>query len=106
MQRIGIMLQVRKEQLEEYNRIHQRVWPEMLQAIREAGIRNYTIFQRDDGLQFGSLECEDWDTACAFLDQHPVNLKWQESMKEFLIVPEGAAGSQPVMRLREIFHTD
>lgn len=104
--RIGIMLQVRKDKIEDYNRIHASVWPELLGAIREAGIRNYTLWQRGDGLQFGSLECDDWEQACAYLDQHPVNLKWQEWMKDYLIIPEGAEGSQPVVRLPEIFHTD
>ncbi len=106
MARIGLLLQVRPERLEEYNEIHARVWPGLLQALREAGIRNYSLFQQPDGLQFGYLECDDWGAVCAYLDHNPVHLKWQEWMRDFLIVPQGAEGSQPVMRLREILHVE
>lgn len=46
---------LRKERLDEYKRIHVRIWPEIEHAIREAGIRNYSIFYVDAQL-FGYFE--------------------------------------------------
>ena len=46
---------VRKERLEEYKRIHVKIWPEIEQAIREAGITNYSIYYVD-GQLFGYYE--------------------------------------------------
>ena len=54
-QRHGFVLRVKLERLEEYKEYHRAVWPEILEAINEAGIRNYTIFLKDD-LLFGYYE--------------------------------------------------
>ena len=61
MQRVGFVLKVRQELLEEYKGTHQNVWPEMQQALREAGWTNYSLFAREDGTLFGYLETEDFE---------------------------------------------
>jgi L-rhamnose isomerase/sugar isomerase len=43
----------------EYVERHRAVWPEMLQAIADAGRRNYSLFLRDDGLLVGYYETDD-----------------------------------------------
>ena len=50
MKRFGQLIGLRPEVLEEYKRYHAAVWPEILDAIREAGIRNYSIFHFDGKL--------------------------------------------------------
>jgi hypothetical protein len=47
MKRYGQVIKVRPEKLEEYKRLHRKVWPEVLDMIRKACIRNYSIFYRD-----------------------------------------------------------
>jgi len=37
MQRVGFVLKVKEDLLDEYKRRHEQVWPEMLAALREAG---------------------------------------------------------------------
>jgi L-rhamnose mutarotase len=44
-QRSAFVLRIRPDKIEEYVRAHAEVWPEMLDALRGAGIRNYTIFR-------------------------------------------------------------
>ena len=34
MKRIGFILKVKQDKIEEYKRHHERVWPEMLEALR------------------------------------------------------------------------
>jgi len=63
MQRVCFILQVRKDRLEEYKRRHNQVWPEMLDALRRTGWRNYSLFLRDDGLLVGYLETPDFQAA-------------------------------------------
>ena len=46
MQRICFTLQVKPDRLDEYRAIHQQVWPEMQQALRETGWQNYSLFLR------------------------------------------------------------
>jgi L-rhamnose mutarotase len=55
MKRIGVTIGLRKEALDEYKRIHVKLWPEIEGAIKAAGIRNYSIFY-NDGQLFGYFE--------------------------------------------------
>jgi L-rhamnose mutarotase len=63
MQRICFVLQVRPDRLEEYKIRHKNVWPDMLNALRETGWTNYSLFLRPDGLLVGYLETEDFERA-------------------------------------------
>ncbi len=56
MKRVGFMLKMRQELIAEYKEHHRNVWQEMLDALRETGWRNYTLFMRDDGMLFGYFE--------------------------------------------------
>ena len=47
MQRMSHIIKVKPEILAEYKRIHEAVWPEVLQAIHDSNIRNYTIFLKE-----------------------------------------------------------
>jgi L-rhamnose mutarotase len=44
MQRRAWLLQVRKGKEDEYRRIHTTVWPELIEAARQAGLRNHSCF--------------------------------------------------------------
>ena len=53
MRRIGFLLKVRQDKIEEYKAYHQHVWPEMRDALRRTGWHNYSLFMREDCLLFG-----------------------------------------------------
>ena len=44
MQRVGFVLKVKTSRLDEYKKRHEQVWPEMLDALRETGWHNYSLF--------------------------------------------------------------
>ncbi len=74
MKRVGFVLKVKQDKLEEYKRHHEQVSPEMLQALREAGWHNYSLFVRDDGLLFGYFETpESLQAAQARMAEKEVN---------------------------------
>jgi L-rhamnose mutarotase len=104
MKRICFVLQVRPERLDEYKQRHRAVWPEMQQALRETGWRNYSLFLRPDGLLVGYLETEDFERARAEMSQREVNARWQREMAEFFTNPPGVAPDQAMSPLQEIFH--
>ena len=100
-QRTAFVLRVRPEKLDEYVSAHREVWPEMLDALRDAGIRNYTIF-RDDNRMFGYFEADDLDAAGRYLAQQEVCTRWQDAMADLLEerVPEaGPPALEEVFRL-------
>lgn len=104
--RVGFCFKVKKEMIPEYKRRHAEVWPEMLQALRETGWRNYSLFMRDDGLLFGYLETDDFDRARAEMAKREVNLRWQRDMAPFFEALEGRRPDESMLQLEEVFHLD
>ncbi|GCE13127.1 L-rhamnose mutarotase [Tengunoibacter tsumagoiensis] len=47
MKRIAQLVKVKPECIDEYERIHAAVWPEVLATIHDCNIRNYSIFRHD-----------------------------------------------------------
>lgn len=107
MKRVGFILKVRKELIDEYKAHHQAVWPEMLAALRESGWHNYTLFMRDDGMLFGYFETpESLQAAQAAMAETAVNERWQSKMSPYFEIPEGAHPDQMFIELEEVFHLD
>jgi len=100
VERVCFQLHVRPERIAEYRERHRTVWPEMLDALSEAGWSNYSLFLRPDGLLIGYLETEDFEAATAAMDATDVNTRWQAEMAPFF--------SQELSfeRLEEVFHLD
>jgi L-rhamnose mutarotase len=100
--RVGFVLEVKPERIDEYVEAHAAVWPEMLAALKAAGIRNYTIF-RAGVCVFGYFETDDREATERFLAQQPVCAEWQDRMADFLVARVDDAGPEP---LAEIFRLD
>ena len=45
MKNYAWVLEVRPGYEEEYKKRHDEIWPEMVQMLKEAGLRNYNIFR-------------------------------------------------------------
>lgn len=106
MERVCFKLRVRPDRLEEYKARHRAVWPEMLEALRATGWRNYGLFLEDDGLLIGYLETEDFEAALAGMEATEVNGRWQAEMAEFFELPSGEHPDTGLQRLPEVFHLD
>ncbi|WP_421579009.1 L-rhamnose mutarotase [Shinella sp. M31] len=64
MQRIGMVIGVKPERIEEYKRLHAAVWPEVLARISACNIRNYSIFLKEpENLLFSFFEYHGADYA-------------------------------------------
>jgi L-rhamnose mutarotase len=104
--RVCFLLKVRPDKVEEYKLRHSRVWPEMLDALRQTGWRNYSIFLRHDGLLVGYLETDDFDKCSAAMKDHPVNARWQAEMASYFESLGNGAVDDNMFPLNEIFHLD
>jgi L-rhamnose mutarotase len=106
MERVCFLLRVRPDRLDEYRRAHQNVWPEMLDALRDSGWANYSLFVNDDGLLVGYLECEDFAAAQAAMAATEVNARWQAAVAEYFTGLDGRRADEGMLRLPEVFHLD
>ena len=83
----------------EYKRRHDEIWPEMVEVLKNAGIRNYTIWSDGDVL-FGYYECEH---GIAYAEKaqagSPVVDRWNEYMVDVLeLEMDPETGAQPKMQ--------
>ena len=88
----------------EYKRRHDELWPEMADALRAAGIRNYSIFL-DGSKLFAYLEVDDFERMTRELARDPTNARWQEYMRGMIDLDLDPATGFPRL-LPEMFHMD
>jgi L-rhamnose mutarotase len=104
MARTAFILKVKADRLDEYRRRHASVWPEMQDALRATGWKNYSLFLRPDGMLVGYVETDDFDASRAAMAKLEVNDRWQSQMTEFFEEIDGAAPDAAMVELEEIFH--
>jgi L-rhamnose mutarotase len=98
---VGLHTRLKPGSEARYEEYHRAVWPDVLAAIRDAGITKYVIFR--DGLDlFHYVECENYDQAIAELAKDPVNIRWQQEMSPMMAVAHDFSGKSSD-RLRLIF---
>ena len=89
--------------LDEYVKRHNEIWPEMLEVLKDAGIKNYTIWNTGNEL-FGYYECtKGIEFAGKTQSDSPIDKKWNEYMKDVMDMPiDERTGAQPL--LEQVFY--
>jgi len=106
VERVCFLGRVKAERLAEYRTRHERVWPDMLAALHEAGWGNYSLFLTEDRLLEGYLETQDYQAALDRMAATEVNARWQRDMAPYFSEPDGLPPDQAFKRVGEIFHVD
>jgi len=92
MEFVGLRTRLKPGMEEAYEEVHAQVWPELVAAQREFGIRRWLIFR--DGVElFHSVECENFERAVAGLTHHPVDQRWQAHMARYVVVAADRSGA-------------
>jgi L-rhamnose mutarotase len=100
--RKGFRMSVHQQREAEYERRHNPIWPELEEALRNHGVKTYSIFL--DPLTrelFGYLEIDDEAAWQAFASTE-VCRRWWSHMSE--IMPSNPDASPVSSPLREVFH--
>ena len=110
-ERVCFLLHLKPDRVQDYLSAHEHVWPGMLDALRDAGWHNYSLFVRpDDGLVVGYLETPDFAAAQKAMAATAVNEKWQAGMAQYFLPPAGSDnGTHPdeaMQPLTEYFHLE
>ena len=94
-----------KGDIAEYKRRHDEIWPEMVEVLKRAGIKNYSIYNVGDRL-FGYYECElGAEYAARVQGESEVVERWNEYMKDILEL-EGDPETGAQKKLVEVFRLD
>ena len=86
----------------EYRRRHDALWPELSQALTEAGVSDYSIFLDEESLTLFAVQKLADGHRAARLPSHPVVRKWWAHMAELMEVNED--DSPICVTLPEVFH--
>ncbi len=112
MKRYGSVIEVREDKIEEYNKLHADVWPDVLAMIKECNIRNYSIYLRrlPDGKHYLFSYFEyigtDYDADIAKMAADPTTQKWWDVCKPcHNPLPDRAEGEWWA-DMEEVFHVD
>ena len=107
VRRVGQVIRVKPDAIEAYERLHAEPWPGVLEMLRAANVRDYTIYRYGE-LLFASFEYvgDDYAADMARIAADPVTQAWwklTDAMQEPF--PEREPGSW-WLTIPEVFHTD
>lgn len=107
MQRIGQIIGIKPEAIEEYERLHAAVWPEVLATIHACNIRNYSIFRHGTTL-FAYFEYIGADFAAdmAKMAEDPKTREWWTHTDPLQEPLADRAPGQWWTMMQEVFHTE
>ena len=99
--KVGLHTRIKRGSEDRYEEYHRAVWPEVVTAIREAGITKYVIFR--DGLDvFHYIECEDYDRAIAQIARDATSMKWEAEISAMMETTHDFSG-ESTDRLKKIW---
>ena len=104
MERLCFTFELHAGKEAEYKRRHDEIWPELVEAIQQAGFKNYSLFRR--GLTVVAyVECHP-DAASAFakLADNEANRRWAEWFRDVIVSLTDADGN--LFTLDEVWHLD
>lgn len=107
MQRYGQVIGIKPEQIAAYEQIHAAVWPEVLQMIHDANMRNYSIFRFGE-LLFAYFEYIGTDYAADMqkIAADPKTQEWWTYTDPMQAPLAGRQAGEHWAAMREVFHTD
>ena len=109
MQRMGQCIRLDGDAVAEYKRVHAQVWPQVLEVIGRAQIRNYSIFLREpENLLFGYYEYHgtDHDADMAAMAEDSRTQEWWAVCMPLQRPLETRAEGEWLAGTREVFHVD
>ncbi len=104
MERLCFAFEIRPGTEAEYKKRHDEIWPELVEAIKDAGLENYSLFRRGTEI-IAYVECHpDVATAFAKLGPTEVNARWAEWFEEIIVSLTDENGQ--LYRVEEVWHLD
>jgi L-rhamnose mutarotase len=107
VKRIGQVIGIKPEDIEEYEKLHANAWPSIIKIIKQANISNYSIF-RYQNLLFAYLEYTgvDYEADMAKLAAEPEMQKWWKITDQMQWQVLEAKDNEWWHEINENFHVD
>ncbi len=102
MNHIMFIQKTKKDKREEYIQSHKRVWPELIEAHRDAGIKRELIWMKGDYIYL-YIMAEDFEKAMENLTKTKIFKEWIKKMTPLLDEIQDYSGEGKVIRLDKVF---
>ncbi len=109
MQRMGMMIGIKADKIDEYKHLHANCWPEILQGLSVANVRNYSIFlRRPENVMFAYWEYHGDDFAADMkkIADQDVTKRWWDLCGPCQVPLESRAKGEWWATMEEVFHHD
>ena len=101
-ERIAFRMKVHPGRIAEYKKRHDEIWPELTQALRDAGVSDYSIWHDPEtDYLFATLMRAEGHTMAA-LPTTEINRRWWKFMAD--IMDYNDDGTPQVVELAQVFH--
>lgn len=105
MKRYGKVIKVTPEKLGYYKKLHAAPWPEVIEAIKECNIRNFSIYYRD-GYLFSYYEYIGKDYEADMKRLSELTKEWLKETDPCQQPVKTAKEGEWWAGMEEVFHTD
>ena len=102
MQRIGFKMKLFSGKQDEYKKRHDEIWNELKELLKQAGVKDYSIFLDEATNDLFAYLTIDDATKLDELPYNPVMKKWWSYMKDIMETNED--DSPVAIPLKEVFH--
>ncbi|MBN2105609.1 L-rhamnose mutarotase [bacterium] len=104
MKRVAFKMKLRPGCREEYQKRHSQIWSELKQLLKDAGIRDYSIFFDEETHILFAVQKVSGDSGSQDLGKTDIVQKWWAYMADIMEThPDHSPVSIP---LEEVFHMD
>ncbi len=104
MKRRAFKMKLKRGFEEEYKRRHDEIWPDLAKLLRQAGMRDYSIYLDKETLTLFAVQKITDDNKASQIAGQAIMRKWWDYMADIMEV--NADNSPVTVELKEVFHLD
>jgi len=107
MKRIGSVIGIKPEFINEYKKTHADVWPEVLEKISESKIKNYSVFAQGDRLfSFFEYYGDNFEEDIKKMKESKKFKEWEKFHEKMFCPLENQDKFKGWVELEEVFRKD
>ncbi len=103
MQRVAFQLRIKPGSEEAYDEAHRHVWPDLLAELQALGVREYSIFRRNNEV-FLYMLVPDFQALIDALAHSDVDRRWQQMMAPLLERVPSLKQGEAFALMEEVFY--
>ncbi len=104
MNRFAFKMKLKPGFTEEYQKRHDKIWPELASLLKQSGISNYSIFLDEASNTLFAYQEVTRDSGSQDLGSNPIVQKWWAYMAD--IMETNSDNSPVTVPLNEVFYLD